>query len=370
MADTDKDSKTEKPTSKRLNEAQGEGNMPQAQEIGTAATLLAGLLVVTFMGGTIAKSVFSISSSLFGNLSSVDLSQDNISYFLNEIIVVLGRLSAPFLLAAMVSGILAGGLQTKFRLTPKALKFKFNKLNPINGAKQLVSKDVLVRFGIDLLKMIAMGLILWVAMRKIIKDPIFYAEIDIKHVGLFITDTMVYVFLRLTVAVALIAIISYLWQHKKTMDGLKMTKEEVKQERKDQDMSPEVKKARMQMMFRLMQGEMLDDVATADVVVTNPTHYAVALKYERGVDSAPMVLAKGENAFAQRIKQVAAENGVPVVENKMVARMLYKVSQVGSSIPVEMFQSVAEILAFVYKTHRYYFHKLKGRRAALKTSNK
>ncbi|MDQ8182332.1 EscU/YscU/HrcU family type III secretion system export apparatus switch protein [Pelagicoccus sp. SDUM812005] len=366
MADTDKDSKTEKPTGKRLEQARGEGNMPQAQEVGVTFTLLAGLLVVMFAGRSIANQVFSISSTMFGNLSSVDLSVDNISYFLNEIIMMLGRLSAPFLLTAMVAGVIAGGLQTKFRLTPKALGIKFNKLNPINGAKQLVSKDVFVRFGIDLLKMAAMGLILWVAMRKIIKDPIFYAEIDITHVGLFITDTMVYVFIRLTIAVGIIAILSYLWQHKKTMDGLKMTKEEVKQERKDQDMSPEVRKARMQMAMRLMQGQMLDDVATADVVVTNPTHYAVALKYERGVDSAPVVLAKGENAFAQRIKAVAAEHGVPVVENKMVARMLYKVSQVGSAIPMEMFQSVAEILAFVYKTHRYYFHKLKARRAALK----
>lgn len=366
MADTDKDSKTEQPTAKRLNEAQGEGNMPQAQEIGVTFALLAGLLVVMFAGRSIATQVFSISSSLFGNLSSIDLTVDNMSYFFNEVIVMLGRLSAPFLIAATIAAIVAGGLQTKFRLTPKALGVKFSKLNPIKGAKNIMSKDVLVRFGIDLLKLAAMALILWVAMRKIIKDPIFYAEIDITHVGLFITDTMVYVFIRLTVAVGIIAILSYVWQHKKTMDNLKMTKEEVKQERKDQDMSPEVRKARMQAAMRMAQGQMIDDVATADVVVTNPTHYAVALKYERGVDSAPMVLAKGENAFAQRIKEVAAEHGVPVVENKMVARMLYKVSQVGAAIPMEMFQSVAEILAFVYKTHRYYFHKLKARRAALK----
>lgn len=368
MADTDKESKTEQATGKRLSEAQQEGNVPQAQEIGVAFTLLAGLLVVTFAGRSIAQDVFRISASFLGNLGGESLSQDNISYFLNGIIVMLGRLAAPFLLAAMVAGIIAGGLQTKFRLTPKALGIKFSKLNPAKGIKNVISKDVLVRFGLDLLKMAAMGLILWVAMRKIIKDPIFYAQIDITHVGLFITDTMVYVFIRLTAAVALIAIISYIWQSKKTSDGLKMTKEEVKQEVKDQNMSPEVRKARMQMARRMAQGQMLDEVATADVVVTNPTHYAVALKYERGVDSAPLVLAKGENAFAQRIKAMAAEHGVPVVENKMVARMLFKVSEVGSPIPMEMFQSVAEILAFVYKTHRYYFHKLKGRRAALKSS--
>ena len=366
MADTDKDSKTEEPTAKRLDKAREEGQLPQAQEIGTTFTLLAGLLVVMFAGSKIANDVFSVSSMFLGNLGADTLSKDNISYFFNEVLIILGKMSAPFLLTAMVSGIIAGGLQTKFRLTPKALGVKFSKINPIEGAKRLFGKESLVRFGIDLLKLVAMGLILWVAMKKIVDDPIFYAEVDIIHVGMFITDTMIYVFIQLVAAVAIIAIISYLWQRKKTMDGLKMTKEEVKQERKDADMSPELKKARMQMAFRLMQGQMLDEVGTADVVVTNPTHYAVALKYERGVDSAPVVVAKGENAFAQRIKAVAAKHGVPVVENKMVARMLYKVSQVGSAIPMEMFQSVAEILAFVYKTHRYYFHKLKARRAELK----
>ena len=114
---------------------------------------------------------------------------------------------------------------------------------------------------------------------------------------------------------------------------------------------------------------MLDDVPTADVVVTNPTHYAIAMKYERGVDEAPMVLAKGENLFAQRIKQVAKENGVPIVENKLVARMLYKAGQPGKAIPAEMYQSVAEILAYVYRVHKYYFHKLKTRRG-VKSKNR
>jgi len=366
MADADKDSKTEKPTAKRMNEEFGKGNLPQAQEVGVAFTLIAALIVVAFYGQKMAEKTFLTSAQLFGNLSTISMEVNNVSYVLGEVMGEAGRMIAPFILATMLAGVLAGGLQTKFRLTPKAFRLNWNKIDPIKGSKNLYSKDTLVRFGIDLLKLAAIGFVLWLAMRKIVKDPIFYATIDIFHVGIFIVDTMVYVFVRLAAAVAIIALISYIWQRKKTMDGMKMTKQEVKQESKDQDMSPEVRKARMQMAMRLLQGQMLDDVATADVVVTNPTHYAVALKYERGVDSAPMVVAKGENAFAQKIKAKAAEHGVPVVENKMVARMLFKVAQVGAEIPMEMFQSVAEILAFVYKTHRYYFHKLKARRAALR----
>jgi flagellar biosynthetic protein FlhB len=116
------------------------------------------------------------------------------------------------------------------------------------------------------------------------------------------------------------------------------------------------------MARRLMQKQMLSAVATADVVVTNPTHYAVALKYERGQDKAPIVLAKGENQFARRIKALAAENGVPMVENRPVARMLYAMGEVGEAIPPELYQAVAGILAVVYRTHRYYFHRLKSRR--------
>jgi flagellar biosynthetic protein FlhB len=118
-----------------------------------------------------------------------------------------------------------------------------------------------------------------------------------------------------------------------------------------------------QLARRLLQKQMLKAVPTADVVVTNPTHFAVALKYERNKDKAPVLLAKGEGAFARRIKELAAANDVPTIENKPVARMLFKAGRVGKPIPVELYQAVADILAFVYRTHRYYFHRLKARRA-------
>jgi len=141
-----------------------------------------------------------------------------------------------------------------------------------------------------------------------------------------------------------------------------MTRQEVKEERKQAEGDAHTKAAMRRMARRLIQKQMLSAVKTADVVLTNPTHYAVALKYERGTDQAPVVLAKGENRFAQRIKALAAEHGVPVVENKPVARLLFAMGKVGEAIPSELYQAVAEILAVVYRTHRYYFHRLKTRR--------
>jgi flagellar biosynthetic protein FlhB len=161
---------------------------------------------------------------------------------------------------------------------------------------------------------------------------------------------------------AVIAAISYAWEKFKTSKELMMTREEVKDDRRSTEGNQLMKGAMRRMARRLMQKQMLSAVPTADVVVTNPTHFAVALKYERGKDKAPVVLAKGDNRFAQRIKAIAAEHGVPVVENKPVARVLFAMGKVGEVIPSELYQAVAEILAVVYRTHRYYFHELKARR--------
>lgn len=364
MSDVDKDSKTEDASGKRIQEEFAKGNFAQSPEIGIAITLISALLVVVFYGSHIANDVFEITTSIFSNLGNQAINENSMEYWSARSFAAMAKLSGPFLIAGMFAGILAGGMQSGFKLTPKALKFGFEKLNPVNGFKRLFGKEVLVRFGIDLLKLGAISWVMYGAIKKITNDPIFFAKIDFMHIGMFIVETMVYVLWRLVIALLIIAVISYIYQFKKKKDDLKMTKEEVKQEGKDQNMSPEVRKARHQMMMRLMQGQMLDEVPTADVVVTNPTHYAVAMKYERGIDEAPMVIAKGENAFAKRIKEMAKTHGVPVVENKMVARMMYKFGKVGSPIPMEMYQSVAEILAFVYKAHSYYFHKLKARRAA------
>ena len=141
-----------------------------------------------------------------------------------------------------------------------------------------------------------------------------------------------------------------------------MTKDEVKEENKSKEVAPEVKSAQRKKAMELLSGQNLSDVGTADVVVTNPTHYAVALRYEKGMDLAPIVIAKGENLLARRIKLLAAEYEVPTIENKPVARALFALGKVGEPIPLDFYQVVAEILAQVYKSHSYYFHRVKARR--------
>jgi len=167
-----------------------------------------------------------------------------------------------------------------------------------------------------------------------------------------------------------IAIINFLIKKKEHDDEMKMTKQEVKEERKSREVAPEVKSAQRKKAMELVLGQNLQDVSTADVVVTNPTHFAVALRYERGTDHAPVIVAKGEDLLARRIKSIAIEFDVPMIENKLVAQTLYSIGVVGQSIPIQLYQTIAEILAKVYKSHAYYFHRLKARRLLIKRQPK
>jgi len=193
-------------------------------------------------------------------------------------------------------------------------------------------------------------------------DPLFSSPVEAGYLGQFLNHATILFLTRLVLALGIVSAISYAYEKFKTSREMMMTREEVKEERKGAEGNMQTKAAMRRMARSLMQKQMLSAVSTADVVITNPTHFAVALKYERGKDQAPVILAKGENRFAQRIKALAAEHGVPTVENKPVARLLFAMGKVGEVIPAELYQAVASILAVVYRTHRYYFHRLKSRR--------
>lgn len=358
----DQDSKTEQPTGKRLSEAFDEGNFAQSQDVNVAFSIAAAFVAILFAAPGVASQVADTGAYILGHLHRFEISTSAFADWFGRGAGLLGSLAFPFVASAMAAGIIASGLQTGFRPTPKVLGVKWERLNPINGFQRVVSKQVLVQLGVDLLKLAALVFVLHGAVRRILDDPIFYTPVDVSHVGGFINDTTLFVLVRITVACAVIAVISYAYQWRKTRRGLMMTREEVKQERKNAEIDPHVKSAQRALARRILQRQMLQAVPTADVVVTNPTHFAVALKYERGRDRAPVVLAKGRDHFARRIKELALQHEVPMVENKPVARALYKYGQVGREIPAQLYQVVAEILSLVYRTHRYYFHRLKARR--------
>lgn len=362
MADHDQDQKTEQPTEKKISEAMDRGMFARSPEI-TMVFLLAALLgVLGFTAQTASRDVAEYAVGIFTRFPSMRVERDTVTAQLGEMVLVGGRAILPLLGACVLAAFLAGGLQTGFRLSPEAIGFKLERLDPMAGFGRVFNKSAFVRTGIDMLKLAAVGVALYLGARNLMLDPLFSAPVEAAYLGQFLTNATIVFVSRLIFAIGVIAAISYGYEKFKTTRQLMMTREEVKEEHKNAEGNTQAKSAMRRMARRLVQKQMLSAVATADVVVTNPTHYAVALKYERGKDNAPVVLAKGENRFAQRIKAIAAEHGVPTVENKPVARALFALGEVGKAIPAELYQAVASILAVVYRTHRYYFHRLKSRR--------
>jgi flagellar biosynthetic protein FlhB len=356
------DNATEKPTEKKLTEAHNKGQFAQAPEIQVVLGLVAAYFVLLFTLGSQSRFITEFVSSVLGNLEKYQITSDSIPHWLSMGSLMILGLLAPMLAATTVASVLAGGLQSGFKPTPEVVGLKFEKLNPVSGMQRVFSKQGLIKMFVDLGKCLIVAVLIYTGVQDVLTDPIFFTPVPLFRLGTFIQDSTLMLFFRLALAMSGLAILHYLFQLKKTEKDLMMTRQEVKDENRQAMGDPNVRMAQRAMARRLLQRQMLADVPKADVIVTNPTHYAVALKYERGVDSAPVVLAKGQNIFAQRIKAIGGKFDVPMVENKPVARALFKFGQVGKPIPAQLYQAIAEILGYVYRTHRYYFHQLKARR--------
>ena len=362
MSDTEQDQKTEQASEKRLAEAHERGQFAKSPELQVLILLAAALAALAFTAQSTSHDVAEYATGMFLRFAITPVARDTVPSLLGELMLTAAKGLTPVLLACVIAAILTGGLQSGFRLSSDVLGFKLENLSPAAGFSRVFSKAALVRGGIDLLKLVAIGLALWAGAKRLMVDPLFAAPIEAGYLAQFLHHATLDFFGRLLLSLGVIAALGYGYEKFKTSRDLMMTRQEMKDERRNSEGDAHVKGAQRRLGRRLMQKQMLAAVATADVVLTNPTHYAVALRYERGRDRAPVVLAKGENRFAQRIKALAAEHGVPVVENKPVARMLFALGEVGETIPAELYQAVASILAVVYRTHRYYFHRLKSRR--------
>ena len=356
-------SKTEQPTERRLREAQEEGQFARTADLNVVFVLATAALMFLFTAKEYTQRLAGISVGVFGQLDKWTLNPAGMSEWVSTSVMTMFGFIVPMGAACALATSLAGGLQSRFRLSPKALEFKLSRLDPAKGFARIFSTQAWVRLATDAAKLAVVGMIVWSALQTILADPIFYTPVAPYRLGGFIYETALKLIWRFVLALGCVGAFNYIYQLRKIQNDLMMTKQEVKEENRSSEGDPHVRMARRQMARRLMQKQMLNAVPTADVVVTNPTHYAVALKYERGKDTAPVVLAKGERLFAKRIKELAANHKVPMMENKPVARMLFKYGRVGQPIPAELYRAVADILAFVYRTHRLYFHELKQRRA-------
>jgi len=353
------DNKTEQPTPKKLSEAFNKGQFPRSQELQTLCVTGAGFLSLLAFGPSMWEQMGRIMLHFFSNANAIDLKPDFIKDYTTASITGIMSIVAPVIAAAALGGIAAGVSQTRFRLTLGASELNLNKINPANGWKKLMpSINTLNLLSTSFAKISLLGLVLFFEARKAIRSPIFTSSMSVGDLMQFliqITMSLVYKFL---IVMVLFAIIDYAYQIWKNTQDLMMTKEEVKDESKNADVAPEVKSRQRQMRMKLMRRLMMQNVADADVVLTNPTHFAVALKYDPATMKAPKVIAKGQRLLALKIRELAKNHQIPIVENKPLARSLYKSTQVNQEVPAALYAAIAEILAAVYRLNPYkYRHR-------------
>lgn len=350
----DRDSRTEKPTPRRRTQAREKGSVARSQDLNSAVVLLGAAITLTWLGSSMVSGLGEILKDLLKRSGRLDLGIKEIQDLAALELVEVAEVVLPFLGTLMLVGFLINVLQVGFQLSWKAAAPNWSRLNPMSGFKRFFSTRAVVELCKSLLKLGLVGLVLFFTLQAASLESswLFFMpkEQMIPEMGRKLDDLF-----RVAAFVLLaIGIIDYLYQRYDHERSLKMTKEEVKEEAKQQEGDPKVKSKIREIMIRSTLRRMMKSVPEADVIITNPTHIAVALKYDRHKSSAPVVVAKGARKVAERIKEVAAEHGVPIVENKPLARTLFKSVDVGMEIPFELYKAVAEILAYVYRIkHRF-----------------
>ncbi len=355
----DDQEKTEEPTSKKLEDARQKGNVPKSQDASGFVTLLVGIialvLLLSFMGERLIKLYI-----YYQNLIGIELTKELffkivIHTMLQVILIIL-----PVAISIMIAGILSNVMQFGFLFTTEPLMPNFGKINPIKGLANLFSLKKLVDSIKIILKVSAVFGVAFYFFLQFVKElphtiffPMFNQLLWLKEKMLILAGVMLLLFLIIAIADIFIVRFQY-------FKGLRMSKQEVKDEFKQMEGDPRVKGRIRQLQMQAARKRMMQNIPTADVVITNPTHYAVALRYDKEKEKAPVVLAKGIDHLALRIRKIAAENGIQIVENPPLARELYKVCDVDSMIPANLFQAVAEVLSFVYMGNKAKFiNKLK-----------
>ncbi len=352
MAESTAGEKTEKATPRRIEKAREKGQVAKSQEVNSFFVLLVGMTVLLVCAGhftdlltrntryLIGQAHFLAPSNLFG-----------VRYLLAGNVKTFFWVLAPLAGLLLIAGIAANVMQVGLKLTPSAMAFQWNRLNPISGAKRFFQKRTFFDLLKNLLKVSLISLFAGLVIRGIMPDLNATALLPIAAIVEVARGGFLKLMLALLSFLAMLAIVDWFFQRFHHEDELKMSKQEVKEEYKEFEGDPQIKARIRALQLETSRKRMLADVPRADVVITNPTHFAVALKYEPG-KPAPVVLAKGADYLAKKIRETAKDARVPVIENKPVARALYAEVEVGQMIPESLYQTVAEILAYVYRLRK------------------
>ncbi|WP_208558977.1 flagellar biosynthesis protein FlhB [Marinilactibacillus kalidii] len=353
----EKDGKTEKPTPKKLQDARKKGQVPKSQDLSSALSFVSFALAFT----ALSTYVFQRTFVFLHNMLKLGFSVDNIQNELGSIgitsMMYLIVISAPFLIIAFITGVVGNLVQVGFMFSGEALKPSLKKINPISGFKNIFGKKAVFGLIKNLSKLfIVVGFTLLT-----LKDSAVLimnsGNIGTPRIFTFMIGTVSRLCFILAIFLAILGVGDYIFQRYTHKKELMMSMQEIKDEYKEMEGDPQVKAQRKARYRELLSGK-ISDVDEATVIITNPTHFAIAIRYDQSKDEVPVVLAKGQDIMAQRMKERAKEKEVPMIENRPLARALYKDVEAGSPVPMELYQAIAEILALIFQAEKMKKHKI------------
>jgi flagellar biosynthetic protein FlhB len=341
--------RTESATPRRREEVRRRGQTARSAEVGSVAALLAGFLFLRYWGANVVTSLIDVMRGGFQNLSQPELTVGQVAAATQSFTLLLVMMVGPIFLLMMCIGVAANLLQVGFLLTLRPLQPDFSRLDPLEGCKRLLSRRSLVELGKAIAKLAIVGLVVYFVFKGRIESVLALPLASWPGAVLLVVPLAFDAAIWSAVVLLVLAAVDYGYQRFAFEQQIKMSREEVKEELKQTEGNPVIRQRVRQLQRAVAQRRMMQAVPKADVVITNPTHYAVALQYDAKSMRAPRVVAKGQDLVAQQIKRIAQEHGVPMMENKPLAQALYKLCEIGQEIPAEMYSAVAELLAFVYR---------------------
>ncbi|HEY8750972.1 MAG TPA: flagellar biosynthesis protein FlhB [Tepidisphaeraceae bacterium] len=348
MAD-DTGDKTEAPTPRRRAEAREQGNIARSQDLTVALMLLGVMITLNSTGPRLVNVLKILLHSMLSAESLSDFSGRGATNGALHAVYAAGAALAPLLIAVMVIACVSNIVQVGINFNPQKLMPNLAALNPTRGFGKLFSSRSPIQLGMSVIKMAILSMVAYSALRNRMGQVASVQKLDFLQIFGLSASLVYSIAMRVGIAMLIIAIIDYAiqrWRHER---DLRMSKQDVKEEMRRMDGDPKIKLRRRQIAMTNLRRKLKKDVPTADVVVTNPTEFAIALKYDSKAMHAPRVIAKGQGLIAQRIREIAIEAGVPILERKPLARALYKLVEVGQEIPEQFYAAVAEILAYVYE---------------------
>lgn len=351
--DGDGGEKTEPATSKKLNDARNNGQVAKSQELNHAVGLIALFVMLKIFISSVGERLLN-GFLLYNKIPDVinesigGLSVLTIHTIIKNVMGTILLILAPFFIIGFSLSVAINVWQVKWKITTKPMMPKFSKISPLSGFKRIFSKDSLFELLKSIVKIILIIYVAYSSIKEHQNELLLLYDIPLFQVILLVGSIVIDTGLKIALLYLVIGIADYFYQKHKFNEDMKMTKQEVKDEFKNTEGNPEIKGRQRSRMREASQRRMMQSLPSADVVITNPTHYAVAIKYDANQNAAPVVVAKGEDFLAQKIREAAKEHHIEIVENKPLARMLYANVDVGQEVPPELYQAVAEVLAFVY----------------------